>query len=586
MLYPKLRRKSAKRLNINRFYGYDCNPGAADGCFADTRNISTALFPQLSTRGKRSTVRTLTCAQALAEKDALVWVDDGMLYCNSLPTAVTGLMPGEKQLVSMGAYLCIFPDKVYFNTANQSDWGSMEAYWSYTGTVSYALCDAEGGIYSNVTGGYEEPPAPDDGDYWLDSRDGVLSCWSADSEQWIRIDTVYTKLSFTTQGQLPAKFAQYDGVELSGTHESSLNGSKILYGIGGSAGTAPAFTDAEPDYIIVQGETLSAGSCGSERITLERRVPDMDYVCQCRNRLWGCRYGFTDEGTVNELYACALGDFRNWNQFMGLSTDSWTAGVGSDGVWTGAVNYLGTPVFFKENCLHRISVSAVGAHQVDETVCRGVEKGSGKSLAVVNETLFYKSPRDICAYQGGFPESVSAALGAKRYHAAAAGTVGQCYYISMLDENDMPSLFVYDMVHGLWSREDGLRAEYLAKADDRLFCLSDNKLISLTGGSGTEEEELMWSAETGPLCLDLKKEKYIRSISLRMAAEDSGECCVFVQYDSSGCWEPAGRIHGGRLPSVCSELPLRPRRCDHISIKLEGKGEMRLISLSLELTEG
>ena len=54
-------------------------------------------------------------------------------------------------------------------------------------------------------------------------------------------------------------------------------------------------------------------------------------------------------------------------------------------------------------------------------MCRGVQKGSEKSLRVVNETLYYKSRSDVCAYQGGFPTGVSAALGDVRYHGAVAG---------------------------------------------------------------------------------------------------------------------------------------------------------------------
>lgn len=67
---------------------------------------------------------------------------------------------------------------------------------------------------------------------------------------------------------------------------------------------------------------------------------------------------------MNEVYGCKLGDFKNWTCYAGLSTDSWAAQVGSDGAWTGAVNYQGYPTFFKETVLHRISVSGAGAHRV------------------------------------------------------------------------------------------------------------------------------------------------------------------------------------------------------------------------------
>ena len=35
-----------------------------------------------------------------------------------------------------------------------------------------------------------------------------------------------------------------------------------------------------------------------------------------------------------------------------------------------------------------------------------------------------------------------------------------------------------------------------------------------------------------------------------------------------------------------AEFPLRLRRCDHVRVKLEGRGEMKLLSVTRELTEG
>ena len=49
-----------------------------------------------------------------------------------------------------------------------------------------------------------------------------------------------------------------------------------------------------------------------------------------------------------------LGDFRNWQCFMGLSTDSYYGNLGTDGKFTGAITHMGYPLFFKENCLHKV----------------------------------------------------------------------------------------------------------------------------------------------------------------------------------------------------------------------------------------
>jgi hypothetical protein len=153
--------------------------------------------------------------------------------------------------------------------------------------------------------------------------------------------------------------------------------------------------DRTDDSITIPGIYKgSVTSFPNMTVTVERKVPDMAFITECNNRLWGC----STDG--HEIYCCKLGDVKNWNCFRGTSTDSWAATVGSDGKWTGAITYLGYPMFFKEDGLIKISVSGSGAHQTKETVCRGVQSGSDRSLAIINETLFYKSRSAICAYDG------------------------------------------------------------------------------------------------------------------------------------------------------------------------------------------
>ena len=584
MLYPRLIKKSVQRRTLSAFRGYEHRLRTSDGAFYETANLSCELYPLLSVRRRRSVYKELTKAQGMIEKDALAYIDAGTLYYNGRATELTGITDGEKQLVSMGAYICIFPDKLYYNTADPTDHGHMDAEWSYTGKIRYSMCSILGEEYPAAEESGTEPSDPADGDCWIDTSEHVLRRWNAASEMWTDIESVYLKLSFDTQGQIPSKFSIYDGAELSGSAAAAANGSKIIYALGGSTGTAPGFEDAEGDWIVVAAEPVNGFTQQNGSISLVRGVPDMDYVCQCGNRLWGCRYGNDGKKNINELYCCALGDFKNWSQYMGLSTDSWRASVGSDGVWTGAVNYLGTPLFFKENCIHRVSISSEGAHQVSETVCRGVQKGSAKSLCVVNETLYYKSVSDICAYQGGFPESVSAALGEERYSAAVAGAFGQRYYISMLNAQGESGLFVLDIAKGLWMHEDGLRATAFARVDGELFCLAGSTIYALNGTAGTLEGDVDWSAETGMLCCEYPGHKYLSRLSVRAWMDTEAVLELWIEYDSSGMWEYAGRIrltHAGT-----AELPLRLHRCDHVRVRMQGRGDIKLLSVTRELTGG
>ena len=175
----------------------------------------------------------------------------------------------------------------------------------------------------------------------------------------------------------------------------------------------------------------------------------MDFVVESGNRIWGCN------SEKNEIYASKLGDPKNFDSFMGISTDSYAVTVGTDGEFTGAVSFRGYIIFFKEHCIHKI-YGQNPPYTVNTSYIRGVQKGSHKSLCVVNETLYYKSPNGICAFEGGVPVDISSALGGAYYTDAIAGVLGNRYYICMSDKNGKRVLFNYDESRNIWHKEDNI----------------------------------------------------------------------------------------------------------------------------------
>lgn len=617
--YPEIEATAGTRTVTDTFLGYQHKLRIPDGAWWDMENLTGEQYPLLATRQRRGLFHELERPQGLAAKDSLAWVVGSTLYYNGAATGLTALSqptiyrqeeePGvagqgaywfrpstgvtkrktaagwleaaypQKQLVSMGAYLCVFPDKMYLNTADLTDYGSMEAAFTAAEdtAVSYQLTLLEGGDVTGATVSPEPPAAPESGDYWIDTSGGadVLRRYSSYGETWTEVSTVYVKI---TAPNIGVRFAQYDGVTLSGCEAGegrtaaqieALNGSHVIYDRGG-------------DYITVVG-ILRTAVQQTGGVTVTRTVPDLDYVCEAGNRLWGCYYGLRDGEPVNELYCCALGDFRNWDRFLGISTDSWAASCGSDGQWTGAVNYMGSPTFFKEEHIHQISISSQGAHQVVDYAAEGVQKGSWKSLAVVGSTLYYKSRRHVCAYQGGIPAVVSEDLGSVDYGEASAGAYGDRYYISMRSGSGW-SLFVYDTARGFWHREDGLQCLGFAAAEGDLYALGTTAIWALMGSQGTEETGLDWSATSGILYAETVDRKYVSRYDLRLRMERGGELKIYLMYDSSGLWEEQGTVRFVGLSSVM--VPIRPRRCDHLMIRLQGKGEVRVFSIARVLKEG
>lgn len=573
-ILPNISTEYSTLEQTEEFRGYNHNLAVADGEMFHTENLTTEYFPLMAQRKKRGYGRRFTSAMGLAAKDRLYYVDDGKLYRDGVKTGLTGLSEGEKQLVGMGAYLLIFPDKVYYNTADGSDYGSMEAEYISVGNINYRMCRADGEEYGQAKSSDTQPSNAQNGELWIDtgSIPHVLKQYSAAADEWTAIPTVYTKLIFSTYGVLTKSFREKDGVSISGAKLGDVNGEKIIQKISGNSTHA--------DSIVLIGLIEETGQQSSGSVRIRREVPEMDFVCEAQNRLWGCRH---DE-EYNELYCCALGDFRNWNRYEGISIDSWRASLGSDGDFTGAVNYMGYPTFFKRDRIYRITVASNGGHSVSETVCRGVQPGSSKSIAVVNETLIYKSDSDVCAYQGGFPASISSALGTGKFSGAIAGTVNNRYYISMLDEQNEAQLFVYDAKLGLWMREDDLRPVYFATFENELYCIADNRLIALTGSTGEKEPFVSWEAESGMLNYRNAEKKYVSRFNLRVQMEEGAELEIWLRYDEEKDWQLKGRLSSTRNRTVC--VPVRPRRCDHLRIKLKGKGEFRLFSIGRNLSYG
>jgi len=320
-------------------------------------------------------------------------------------------------------------------------------------------------------------------------------------------------------------------------------------------------------------------------VTVRRAVPEMDYVTECGNRLWGCKYGVVDGRAVNEVYASKLGDFRNWNCFAGLSTDSYAASRGSDGPFTAAVSYLGSVLFCKENCIERLYPSDSGAHRMVTLECPGVLPGCRKSVAAVDGTLYYVGRGGVYAFDGSLPVTVSAPLGGMELQNACAGVWQGRYYLSAA-EGEARHLLVYDTRRRLWHEEDALHVTDFAALDGALYALTaQGRVLALRGGEGEEEAPLSWLAETGELGFATAEHAYPMRLSLRLQMARGATVRAALSYDGGETWQAQGGITG-RGGGEAVTLHLRPRRCAHLRLRLQGTGGCTLRSVSAVYEKG
>jgi hypothetical protein len=542
------------------------------------KNMTSDYYPVLAPRKKRGVYKSGIKANGIIAKDKLCYVD-GSAFVIGDERIEMGLTDSTKDLISMGAYVIIMPDRKYINTVKTDDRGDIDATFTTTSKVEFTLCTITGDAYYEQG---KEPPKtdtaptePKNGDLWIDTSSipHTLKKYSSANEMWVSIATTYIKVTSTGIG---SNFKQYDGVKLSGITVDGLEGlnsSHALWGCG-------------KDYLIITG-ILDKVTTQTGAVTVSRKMPILDFIVESNNRLWGCRYGADEDGnTVNEIYACKLGDFKNWNCFMNLSTDSYRVSCGTDGPFTGAITHLGYPLFFKENCVHKVYGNYPANFQLQDTTCRGVQRGSHRSLAIVNETLFYKSGSAVCAYDGSLPVEMSTALGEVRYSDAVAGAHGNKYYITMKSTDGAYHLFVYDTAKAMWHKEDNLHADCFCSYMNEMYGVDhDTKHIITMLGSGTQDSKRVpWMVETGLVGMSLPDMKYISRLLVRMSLEVGARVDVSIQYDSMGDWEQVCQMTVTSLRSF--SVPVRPRRCDHFRIRIEGEGEGKIYSVTKTIEQG
>lgn len=601
-MLPQLNVKADNMTMINQFLGYNHNLVIQDTEFYEMENMSNDYFPVMSNRIKRGIVGQKTNVQAMLGGEFLSYVDDNKLYYDESKVVDLEESNKERQLVKMGAYIVVFPDGVIYNTYDGKTTYIQNKVIT-TQNPTFTLCKLDGTAYdsSNTVVGSE----PDDKTkFWLDTSTTpvVLKVYGTSSHAWVSVATTYVKVSAPGIGKGFKKddAATFEGVDKSDAiyNNFDFNQSNII-------------RDCGDDYLIVVG-LINKVFTNSKPITVERKLPELDFVCELNNRIWGC-------SSINhEIYACKQGEPTNWYCYAGLDSDSYAATIGTDNIFTGCVAYNGTVLFFKEHGIHKVYGTKPSNYEIGWLPGKGLQNGSAKSIVVVNDYIMYKARDSFIMYDGSITP-ISTQLGAKNYYEAVGGVYRNKYYVSTRDDNYNYSLFCYDTSRGTWCREDDLMVKYMAYASSGLYmCDMNNKLMVVNveglytsifpiseveeeelypvsdddseemypGDTlgGTEEEDFTWSLTTGEIGLNSPYEKYIKKINLRFQLDTNAKLKIELMYDSEEEWKMIQEIWCTRKRSYSMPIPVK--RCDHFKIRLSGFGNIKLYSIAKSEEEG
>lgn len=603
------------RDTMEAFGGYDARTRIKEGNFAKECNLTSRHYPVMGGRDPRAVLANIEGLQGLLVKDKLAWIANRTLYYDGEAVKGFSFTAGQKTMLSMGARIVVYPDRVAYNTVtgkceriitdrllrdtsnlyvvmmhdikNSQHYNTLpdgtpsnSAYVPKEGDFAHIVTgDARHGrnVYYQYNGGKFEPVVSD--------------------KLKIKVDFWYEKVGDYEYTIAEEQKALFDAVKALRGHITVWNESELLTCridqvelVGGSY----AGSGDKDIYLYVTAERpIDATEIIEDWYVDYTQAPILDGVIESGNRLWGYRYGEAMNGEfTNEIYATALGSPADWYTKEGIASDSYTVSVGSDGRFTGAIYYSGSIYFFKERGFHRVMGKKPSNFQVSFVNCNGVEEGSERSLILHGDAIYYKGVDGIYRYDGSLPYKISDALGDKRYRNAVAGAIGNRLYFEMEDDVGIRSTFVYDVKRSIWHVENAVGAKQFVSAFGNLMYMTENTMGVVQGNDIDEsfsrvfkaierEGDVPWFCEFGDLGLSNPYAKYISKLQLRMSAEKDVSVTVEASYDSGRSWETLAVLSVRGKGSQC--LPVVTQRCDHFRLRLSGTGACKLWTLTKEI---
>ena len=600
--------KQTSKQYVVAFRGVNYGDGYVDGEFSETKNISTEAYPCVAQRYARTEEMFdgecdgYSNPEAIHIKDGIIIIDGKTVRFNGKQIENFEVTEGKKHLATVGNYVFIFPDKKYIEIIDEDvkSSGSMEVTVENV-DVSFAsdsiqavnFIDGMSGLKfaeNSISATTEDIPWQGLG---LEKGDtvtisGCIEEANNKSAEIIEVKDDEKKLVFAD-----STFAQVEADENPGPIKMTCANKAHEWQLEKGDSITIEFPEGEEEHkenkrseeIVIQdvkgsklvfsANAFTANTIGrTEKITIKRTVPELTFVCESNNRLWGVN--------GNTIYGSKFGDPKNFKSFGGSAGDSYYIDVGSEGEFTACINYSTHICFFKENTLHKLYGSKPANFQLVSSQVYGVQAGSERSLCIINETLFYKGVNGVYAYTGGVPELISEPLGPVRTSiGTCAATDGNRYYLCLHGE-EKNGLYVFDTGKELWVREDDLNCVDMAVHDGYVYFLSDNKLLKVDPDASRSDIE--WSITFCPFHETINERKGYSKFHLRLDLAAGAWLQVEVKRNTDTRWKTVYTTHNEREKTIT--IPILPARCDSVEIRLSGKGVCKLRTFIREFFVG
>ena len=554
------------------FGGIDRRLSASDGAIIDSVNMTCEHYPVLSTRRMRSSFgqffvigehyslgggeNALLCVCDVADtpfyiigrEDAaggvgalLVCVVDGQDVCERTLF--------EYSLSDGGAAWCgLRPTAVAYNRALVISVGGRLFRCTYDADAAELSCEEIGGSV--------------DGCFRVTNRAGE-----------------YTRLEMDAHPSRDSRLTEnfYEGMTilLRGEREDEESGDSIPYEIPVRVLSSDIDIGYDRDYkwiLDIEYTDLIETDYekGEAELSLRAKVPELSSICVCRDRVWGY-YG-------NEIYASASCDARNWYSYEGTSADSFYAQIPEVSEFTAITSFGGYVYLFTREgayCIYGTTPDAFTLHPVH---IAGVCESERSSFGIITGGMCYNSIEGPVLFDGSGVRSIAATIPDLQLRSAIAVGHLSRYYVAQGSD-----VYVYDSQIGAWHRLsydadviamlvlggrvvsfDGDEALYIEADEDEQEWWPDSEMSSMVEFADISEGGLYGVMPCG--------------FSLLAYLGEEARLTLSISYDG-GEWQQIYTT--AREGKHVHRVRFSPReRCSCYRLRLDGRGEWRLYSLS------
>lgn len=593
------------------FSGLNHTAAAGDGEIFDMKNLTSDHLPVIAVRPKRHQIAAFETNPngMIACGGKIIYIEGGNVHVASYgetdsDVLVGTVTDGEKSFAVLRNRVMIFPDQKVLDIETLA-FGDLGSSVTATGIfmkngVLYGVSAENNGLRlaeeEDLTRYFKVGDAvtisgcvkvPENNKTPIIREiDGDTLYFYENTFQMETVKYVYTAeydLSSTTDGMLMMipvygfiAFGRHKGFKLP---SDAPKGTEFVWEVDknfivmkkpGQNGVNISFESSEGYTNPLPFEAVTSPVTTETNVTVARTLPDMDFILSDDNRLWGAK--------GNTIYGSKLGDPTNFNVFDGLSTDSYFVELGSAGDITGAVNYNGYPIFFKEDGIFKLYGDQPSNYQIVASAKQGVKRGCGSTLAIAGEVLYYLSRSGVMAYTGATPVAVDEDLGVHLTEGVAVSDQKK-YFLSAFDGDDW-WLYVFDPDRRVWMKEDELHLIAASCGETAYGLTSDGVLTTLSMGDyGTEESTVPWFVEFADHTVGSPNRKGVARMQLRLEMAENAAARLSLMFDSDGVWRKTKEILPKKKRSVV--LPIVPRRGDHFKIRIDGEGDVKIHGMTV-----